>query len=240
MNAISIFRGYGKVNHLEDQTPDRRSSQRPLLTTIAIAAVVLLTLVIGSILAAAVIRDYREEEETESPPLSAELLESIKSVCSVTQFPDSCFTAISTLNTSTKPDPESIFKISLRAAIAELSNLSSSINTLNGRNSVPALQDCVTQLDDALSRLNESMSAMEARPGEKTLTEAKINDIQTWVSAAMTDQDTCFDGLEETGSRVLNQVNHGIRQRSKEYISNSLAIVANMPLLLEKFGLKMH
>ncbi|GKV11546.1 hypothetical protein SLEP1_g22794 [Rubroshorea leprosula] len=49
-----------------------------------------------------------------------------------------------------------------------------------------------------------------------------------------------FDGLDETGSRVLNQVNHGIRQRSKEYISNNLAIVANMLLLLEKFGLKMH
>lgn len=234
MDAISTFKGYGKVSHLESQNPDRRPRRRPLLTTIAISAAILLTLIIGLVLAAAVIPELKEKKEEDNS-------ESIKSVCSVTRYPDSCFAAISSLKTPTKkPDPEFIFKLSLRAATSSLSKLSSSFKTVNNRKSAPAaVQDCVTQLEEALDRLNQSMSAMEVGPGEKMLTESKIKDIQTWISAAMTDQSTCFDGLEEVGSRVSDQIQNQ-RQRSEQYMSNSLAIVAKMPSLLEKSGLKLH
>ena len=94
--------------------------------------------------------------------------------------------------------------------------------------------------DDALSRLNDSVSAMKVGSGkELVLTKEKISDIQTWISAAMTDQDTCNDGLEEMGSTVADKVKSQV-QSCKESISNSLAIVANMQNLLQKFGLTMH
>lgn len=80
---------------------------------------------------------------------------------------------------------------------------------------------------------------MEAAHGEKALTKVKINNIQTWVSAAMTDQETCLDGLEEMGSAILDEVRAKL-QRSKELMSNSLAIVAHMKDLLDKFEMDMH
>ena len=43
--------------------------------------------------------------------------------------------------------------------------------------------DCQSQIEDALSRLNDSVVAMEVGPGEKVLTESKIKDLQTWISA---------------------------------------------------------
>ncbi|KAE8730732.1 hypothetical protein F3Y22_tig00002889pilonHSYRG00019 [Hibiscus syriacus] len=81
-----------------------------------------------------------------------------------------------------------------------------------------------------------SMSAMKAQPG---LTKGKMSDIQTWISAAMTDQDTCNDGLEEMGWTAGDEVKS--RARSfKESVSNSLAIAANMQNLAHKFGLTMR
>lgn len=76
-------------------------------------------------------------------------------------------------------------------------------------------------------------------PGEKTLTDRKVNDIQTWISAAMTDQETCLDGLEEMGSTAVDQVKDKFR-KSKEFLSINLAIIAKINSLLQKFGLSMH
>ncbi|KAK3195848.1 hypothetical protein Dsin_027158 [Dipteronia sinensis] len=51
------------------------------------------------------------------------------------------------------------------------------------------------------------MSEIEVvRLGEKMLTESKVNDIQTWISAAMINQETCLDGLEEMGSTAVDEV----------------------------------
>lgn len=98
----------------------------------------------------------------------------------------------------------------------------------------------MTLFDDALSRLNDSVSAMQVGSGkELVLTKEKISDIQTWISAAMSDQETCNDGLQEMGSTVADKVKSQVRS-SKESISNSLAIVSNMHNLLQKFGLTMH
>ncbi|XVF09101.1 hypothetical protein REPUB_Repub07fG0062200 [Reevesia pubescens] len=145
-----------------------------------------------------------------------------------------------TVNASTKSDPEAILNLSLQVAITHLSNLSSSLKFFNDLHSHPALKDCMTLFDDALSRLNDSLFAMKVGSGkEPVLTKEKISDIQTWISAAMSDQDTCNDGLEEMGSTVADEVKSQV-QSCKESNSNSLAIVANMENLLQKFGITMH
>lgn len=102
-----------------------------------------------------------------------------------------------------------------------------------------ALRDCRGQVEDALSQLNDSVSAMEVGPGEKVLTEAKIRDVQTWISGAVTDQETCLDGLLETQSTALDEVKKKM-QRSKEYTSNSLAIVANIQTILDNLHMPLH
>ncbi|KAK9036451.1 hypothetical protein V6N11_078452 [Hibiscus sabdariffa] len=123
-------------------------------------------------------------------------VEPIKTICNVTRYPEACFTDLSSLNASKNPDPESFLNLSLRVSITHLLNLASSIKSLNDLHSQPGLEDCLTLFDDALSKLNDSVSTMNACMG---LCKKKTSDIQTWISAAMTDQDTCNDGLEELG-----------------------------------------
>ncbi|KAF5730146.1 pectinesterase 1 [Tripterygium wilfordii] len=238
MESINLFKGgYGRVTDLEEQpTRPKPIRRRPIVTAIAVSAVLLFTLVLAFMLAALIRESNSETGESESIHNSTE---SIQIVCGVTQHPNSCFSSISSLNGHAKPDPESILKLSLQVSSNELGKLSSVLKSLNDLHSGGALRDCASQIDDALSRLNDSMSAMQVNPGEKGLTEEKIKDIQTWISAGITDQETCVDGLEEMGSTVLDQVKAKM-QKSTELLSNSLAIVANIQTLLQKFDLQLH
>ncbi|KAK3226692.1 hypothetical protein Dsin_006554 [Dipteronia sinensis] len=248
MDSINIIKGYNKVNHTHENQPPHKSSttttQKRISTAATVAAILFLTLFIGLMLAALIHESTTEPPESSPSSNSAE---SIKTVCGVTQYPDSCFTSISSLNNNNlslisqkNPDPETIFKLSLRVTINELTNVSSLFKTLNERHSEAALRDCTSQFEDAVNRLNDSMSEMEVvGPGDKMLTERKVNDIQTWISAAITDQETCLDGLEEMGSTAVDEVK-AMLKKSKEFLSNSLAIIAKIHMLLHKFDLTMH
>ncbi|KAF5477015.1 hypothetical protein F2P56_003694 [Juglans regia] len=238
MDSVNIFKGYGKVNDLEDQSSQHRNtttpSRKPLIFTFSILAILLLTLTIGVWLGALI--HHTETEPPEFPPLS-----SIRVVCEVTRYPESCFSSISSLNLNPNPpspepaDPEAIFKLSLRVSIAELSNFKPTISNSNEA----ALRDCRSQIEEAMGQLNDSLVAMDVGPGEKVLTEAKIGDLKTWISAAMTDQETCLDGLEEMESTALQAVKTKM-QKAREYTSNSLAILANIHTLLGQFHMSLH
>lgn len=233
MDPINVFKGYGKVENLEDQSQPRNTNatiartRKPLITTVAIFSILLLTLTIGLLLGALI--HEVETEPPESPSLSSNSADSLKAVCNVTRYPESCFSSISNLTSPKPTDPEAIFKLSLRVSIAELTKFKTTVSNSNEA----ALRDCQTQIEDALGRLGDSVAAMEVGPGEKVLTEAKISDLQTWISAAMTDQETCLDGLEEMKSTAVDEVRTKM-QRSREYTSNCLAILANIHTLLDK------
>lgn len=237
VDPVIVYKGYGKVQATEDQTQHRNTNaatttKKPLITAVALLAILLLTVTIGLLLGTLI-------HESEPPSLSSSWNASLKAVCNVTRYPESCFSSIFSLSsnqTCAKPtDPEAIFKLSLQVSVAELKSFKTAVSNSNE----VALQDCQTQIEDALGRLGDSVAAMEVGWGEKILTEAKISDLQTWISAAMTDQETCLDGLEEMESTAMAEVKTKM-QRSREYTSNSLAILANVHTLLDKFSRKLH
>ncbi|KAF8037256.1 hypothetical protein BT93_B0230 [Corymbia citriodora subsp. variegata] len=243
MESVNVLKGYGKLGSPEAQTPHHhRAAKRPLIVALTISSVVLLTISLG-FLVGALIRESNAEE-SESRSLRSSSAQSIRAVCSVTQHQDSCFASISSLNSSVKPDPEAIFELSLRVCVNEVSNASLFVRNLvkssNDARSKGALGDCAGLLEDAAGRLADSVAAM-AGPGEDkaALTELKISNIQTWVTAAMTDQETCLDGLQEMGSTVLDEIRDRL-SRSREFMSNSLAICAQMNAILDRFEMGMH
>ncbi|KAH7858611.1 hypothetical protein Vadar_025864 [Vaccinium darrowii] len=248
MDSIKIFKGYNILPNpnIPNQpstttttpttTPKPCPHRNPLTTTVALSLILLLTLTLAAALVALIY-----ESTTEAPDSPSE---SLNAVCSLTPHPRTCFTSISSLTfNSSLADPELIFTLSLRASLDQLKNLTSLPKTLisksNDRRSESALRDCESLFGDAVSRLGDSVRAVEVGAGERVLDEGKIGDLMTWISGAMTYQETCLDGLEEMGSTVLGEVRVKV-QKSKEYLSNSLAILANMQSLLQKFHLTMH
>lgn len=238
-HQINALKGYGKVTHLEfeleDQIPppsSKPNSKFPNQRSLRFTAAILTFLIIGFIIGAYIHNSTANK--------SSDSVHAVNIVCNVTRYPNSCFTSIISLDSSPKPDPEVILKLSLQVSLNELSNLSRSLKNLtaNGDGGA-ALKDCEGQIEDAISRASESAAEMKGGAGEMTLTEMKIGDIQTWMSSAMTDQESCLDGLEEMDSTSFREVKM-MMTKSIEYVSNSLAIVANIHVILAKFDMPLH
>ncbi|KAI6700320.1 hypothetical protein NL676_014644 [Syzygium grande] len=94
-------------------------------------------------------------------------------------------------------------------------------------------------LQDAVDHLNDLVSLMTVSQGQKFPSPSRISDMRTWLSTAITDQETCLDALEEANSTCLGNVKLAMRN-STEFTSNSLAIVTKVVSLLASFNLPIH
>ncbi|XP_059277712.1 21 kDa protein-like [Lycium ferocissimum] len=64
---------------------------------------------------------------------------------------------------------------------------------------IGAMQDCLEELNDSIDGLQKSMEEFSMSHGKddpKFVLE--MNDVETWVSAALTDDNTCMDGFDES------------------------------------------
>lgn len=246
MDSIKSFKGYGKVDEVEQQAFKRKTRRRFIILTISI--LVLLIVIVGAV-AGILIHKRSKSSPNTVPPTELTPSASLKAVCSVTQYPPSCFSSISSIASSNTTDPEVLFKLSLKVAIDELSRLSQYPSKLkaetNNTQLKSALVVCGSVFEDALDRLNDSATSLEVGKGESLLSESKIDDLKTWLSSAMTDQETCLDALEELNATkdfnatVMEEMRNAMKN-SSEYASNSLAIVTKILGLLTNFNIPVH
>lgn len=236
MDTIKSFNGYGKVNEAEDREFRRNTIKR--LIIIAVSAVLLLAIV--GITVGVVVSKHGKN----SPSSSTTFSDSLKAMCSVTRYPDSCYSSISSAKgANLTNDPEKLFKFSLTVATDALSKVSALTDTFtipsNDKRLEEALKDCKELFDDAIDRFNDSLASMQAGQGEKLLTPSKIDDLKTWLSAAVTDQETCLDGFEGTTGDIKVKMEKAM-VNSMQFTSNSLAIAAGILGILEKLNFPIH
>ncbi|KAK9072405.1 hypothetical protein SSX86_008839 [Deinandra increscens subsp. villosa] len=238
--SVKFLNGHNTESPSDADAADEISAQSPPskrgTTVSAIIILGLLAIIIGAIIGVMAVHPPEEK------PSFVRAAESIKAVCAVTNDPESCFAEISSVDSRPSDhviDPEMIFDLTLKLAAHELANISSFPETLildsTDLGSGSALRECASLFEDAVSQLSRAVESM----GEGWLTEGKVADLETWISAAMTDQESCVEGLEEMGSTAVDEVRLRM-QRSSVGMSNSLAILANMKAILEQFGLQLH
>ncbi|PQQ09259.1 pectinesterase 3 [Prunus yedoensis var. nudiflora] len=244
MDSMKSFKGYGKVDELEEQAFRRKARKRVIILTVS--TIVLLAVIIGAVAGVLIHKRSNSSSPTPNSAPTTELTPSasLKAVCDVTQYPNSCFSSISSLETSNTNDPEVIFKLSLHVAINAASKLAGfpskfrrqagNDNRLNGTLSV-----CESLFDDVVDRLNDSLSSLDVNQGEKLLSAAKIDDLKTWLSTTLTDQETCLDSLQDLNSTLVQEFKDAM-QNSTEFSSNSLAIVAKILGLLTNLNIPVH
>ncbi|OAY36323.1 pectinesterase 3 [Manihot esculenta] len=247
MDSINSFKGYGKVDEVEQQAFRRKARKRLLI--LVVSSVVLVAVIVGAVVGTVLHKRNSGSSPSSTVPTELTPAASLKAVCSVTQYPPSCVSSISSLDSANTSDPEVLFKLSLRVAIDELSKLkdypSKLIESTNNTVVKDALRVCESVFDDAVDRLNDSISSMAVGEGETILSTSKINDMKTWLSTTITDQETCLDALQELNttknfnSKLLEEVRTAM-ENSTEFASNSLAIVAKILGLLSDFNIPIH
>ncbi|CAB4310091.1 unnamed protein product [Prunus armeniaca] len=85
--------------------------------------------------------------------------------------------------------------------------------------------DCMEEIGDAIDELQQSLDEL-GHVGRGSNFWFQMSDIQTWVSAALTDEDTCMDGFEE--HHLRGRVEAVVRRYTvnvAHLTSNALALI---------------
>ncbi|WOL10077.1 hypothetical protein Cni_G18831 [Canna indica] len=161
--------------------------------------------------------------------------EFIRSSCGATEYPALCFTSLSAYASTIRTSPMQLADVALAVCLSGARNASSAMAKASARRPgmapgvAAAMADCVESMGDAVSQLRESVAAMgRVGPAAGSAKELayQINSIQTWVSAALTDDDTCMDGF--AGAAMEGEVKDMVKRhvvKVAQLTSNALALV---------------
>ncbi|XP_047339754.1 pectinesterase 3-like [Impatiens glandulifera] len=240
--ACNSFQDYGKIGEPDHGHDDsfRCKSRNRKITLIVSSAIFLVAVAVGVVAGTFVHKSFKEGASSGPPPIDASVKAlsgplpidaSVKTLCSVTQYPSSCSSSIESLNTNNCTSHKELFKLSLYVAANDLAKLAtflkSMISNIDDERVHGALGVCQEVINGAIGKLNDSISTTTNKV-ESLLTLRSIDDLVTWLSAAITDHETCLDALSEVNAtKVLDKVRELMRN-STEFTSNSLAIVSKV------------
>ncbi|KAF8008677.1 hypothetical protein BT93_K2365 [Corymbia citriodora subsp. variegata] len=164
-------------------------------------------------------------------PLSSSNTEFIKTSCGCTIYPDVCYQTLSSYASTIQTSPKEMANAALLVALNGVQSASKMVSGLSNasglsKREVGAVTDCVETMSDSVDAIQQSLVAMKGLDGPGF--ESSKSDIQTWVSAALTDEDTCVDGFEEGGVSNNNKVVGPIKNsmvRVAQLTSNALALI---------------
>lgn len=152
------------------------------------------------------------------------------SVCSVTLYPDVCVSTLLAHPESRKAgSSKELAAIVVKVTLYELKNLSASLSyetgrqPITGQSSQSAVDDCLELFGYSLRQLNDSLGSLESSEWSRQ----EADDVLTWLSASLTNQDTCIEGVN--GNNYGNpMLPHGALRKISKLLSNSLAMVNNI------------
>ncbi|KAL8210122.1 hypothetical protein R6Q57_006854 [Mikania cordata] len=121
--------------------------------------------------------------------------------CHTTLYPELCYLYLSRFTTRIGTSPRLLAQTALAATLSNTWSTSKKLVTYSRthkmtRREISAMKDCLEELGDSAYELHISMVEMgKVRSGSDFL--FNMNSIETWVSAALTDDDTCIDGFSD-------------------------------------------
>ncbi|WOL03933.1 21 kDa protein-like [Canna indica] len=167
----------------------------------------------------------------------------IRARCGATRFPGLCYSSLAAYSGAVQQNPVQLARVSANLTVARLAKLSARVSSLRRHCSTTttnapvaacpeagALRDCSDALGDAsdLARRTsaELRGLVEEAAGSSSAAAWRVSNAQTWMSAALTNEETCSDGFEEVapGSRAKADMTWRLL-RVKQYTSNALALV---------------
>ncbi|KAL4574885.1 hypothetical protein LXL04_021725 [Taraxacum kok-saghyz] len=155
-------------------------------------------------------------------------LEFIRTSCNLTSYPTLCFNSLSTQACAIQTSPKLLAQMAISVTLNKTRSTSSAMVKLSKVHGmtpieVSAMKDCIELLSDSVYELQKSLGEMST-PGSKDI-RFVISDIQTWVSSALTNEDTCTEGFVDDPK--MKKVVRGKIVNAAHLTSNALALINN-------------
>lgn len=149
--------------------------------------------------------------------------------CSTTTYPRLCMDSLSAHANTIQDNPSQLAQTAISVCLADaqstsavLSRLADPTGGLSAKD-VGAVSDCKITMGDCVAKLQKSLAAMGSPSGRKGLALIRMNDIETWLSSALTDVTACKDGLG--GGSTEKSVND--RMANTEQLTSIALALAN-------------
>ncbi|KAK1419870.1 hypothetical protein QVD17_29276 [Tagetes erecta] len=164
------------------------------------------------------------------PPISGEITY-IRTSCNTTRYPETCFTSLSKYSSTVKHDPNRLATAAIHVALTTATHTAIYISKMpNNTTDIAAVRDCSSVFVDAVDEIRKSQKEMKRLGWIGESVRFQLSNVQTWMSAALTNEDTCIDGFDDVEGDVKREV-CDLVVVVKEVTSNALALVnsyANM------------
>lgn len=159
----------------------------------------------------------------------------IKTLCNSTDYGDKCQESLSQA-AKKQPElsqPKDFIKVAIAAASDELQKAFNKTSTFNfsSPQDKAAFDDCKVLVETALNELNDTVSHIGDNATVAELS-SKTPDLNSWLSAVISYQQTCVDGFPEGKSKTDMQ---NLFTSAKQLTSNSLALIAEVTSFLSSF-----
>ncbi|XP_076917030.1 putative pectinesterase/pectinesterase inhibitor 34 [Bidens hawaiensis] len=194
----------------------------PPISKLRLLSLFAFALIIVSLVSVGLVVRYRTHGPGSIHPRPTEAM---SRVCSQTRYQNLCLNSLANFPGSSGASDKDMIHISVNMTLqrvgralytsAEISNLQMGTRVRS------AYEDCLELLEDSVDQLTRSLYSVG--PGSKR---GSTQDVMTWLSAALTNQDTCTEGLAEVeNGYVKQQMDEKLKDLSK-LVSNCLAIYA--------------
>ncbi|KAM3730396.1 hypothetical protein ACB098_12G084300 [Castanea mollissima] len=157
----------------------------------------------------------------------------INTSCSATIYPRLCFSSLLRHADSIQTSPKVLTATALNVTLAAAKSTSALFLNLSQSHGlkpreIGAMKDCLEVLSDSVYELRESIAEMGKLKGSDF--QVIMNNIQTWVSAALTDEDTCTDGFEGKA------MNGNLKNDVRKLVLNIARMTSNALALINKYA----
>ncbi|KAF8038263.1 hypothetical protein BT93_B0959 [Corymbia citriodora subsp. variegata] len=163
---------------------------------------------------------------------STSMKKSIEAICQPTDYREACVNSLSSSG-GNSTDPKDLIQTGFQAAIkqvrAAIQNSTVVKDLAKDPRSKQALETCQHLLEYSIDDLQSSFERLGAFDVSKL--DKFMADLHVWLSGAITFQESCLDGFENTTGAAAKKMKQ-ILQSSRELTSNGLAMVTEISSLL--------
>lgn len=156
----------------------------------------------------------------------------IKASCSTTTYPALCIQSLSAYATVIQQDPRQLAQTALSVSLSSAQSTRTFVTKLKKfkglkNKEYKAIADCLEEIGDTVDRLDQSIQELKnigKAKGQEFLWH--MSNVETWVSAALTDENTCVDGF--AGKALDGKIKASIKARIvkvAQVTSNALSLI---------------
>ncbi|PKI73005.1 hypothetical protein CRG98_006608 [Punica granatum] len=163
-------------------------------------------------------------------PVSGHIDRYVQEACRVTRYQDICIRSLAPFSNSARRSPSWWARAGVSVALKEVKAVAQYLEKskrdgqMHGRRQRMALSDCTECFQDSIDNLHRCLGILRDLT-EKGQLGSEINDLITWMSAALTNEDTCLDGFEGQKAKQVKLIRQKVL--GVTYLTSNALALAN-------------